>query len=282
MEALILACLAKDADDRPSAEQAQRRFGEASPTAVVAPEAAPEEPEPEPAPGTPRQPQRVRPAPTIASSTGRTARRGRGRGALAALAIVAVLAVIGAIALPSLLGGGGDTTRQNNPPNEQARAGGSNGEGGNENRGAGDEGGAVANTPQPTTPVPEETPARSDDEASQEEQQGGQQEPNDSPEQAAAQTIRDFYRTAAGPNYENSWNYLSSRYQQELGVRENMTDQFATLQSVEFTSGPSARVEGDTATVSFSTVAQHTNRTDTPNLTATLVNEDGEWKIDSL
>jgi len=279
MEALILACLAKDADDRPSAEGARRRFAEASPTAAVVPETVPAEPEPEPTPETSRQPQRVRPAPTVASSAGRTARRGRGRGALAALAIVSVLAVIGAIALPSLLGDAGDTS-QGDPSNRQAAAGGSNREGGGENQGAGGSGGAAANTPEPTPPPSgaEDTPAPSENEP----EQDGQQEQNDSPEQAAAQTIRDFYKTAAGPNYENSWNYLSSRYQQELGFRENMTDQFATLQSVEFTSGPSARVEGDTATVSFSTVAQHTNRTDTTSLTATLVNEDGEWKIDSL
>jgi hypothetical protein len=202
---------------------------------------------------------------------------------LAALAIVAVLAVIGAIVLPSLLGGG--TAQQNDPPNKQARAGGSNGEGGNENQGAGGDGGAAANTSEPTTQNAanaEETPAPSNNGSGEDEQQGGQQAQDESPEEAAEQTIRDFYKTAVGPNYESSWNYLSSRYQQELGVRESMTDQFETLQSVEFTSGPTARVDGDTATVSFSTVARHTDRTDTPSLTATLVNEDGEWKIDSL
>jgi serine/threonine protein kinase len=282
MESLILACLAKDADDRPSAEEAQRRLGEIYPTAVVAPapEPAPE-PDPEPAPQTSRRPQRVRPAPTVASSAGRTDRRGRGRGVLAALAIVAVLAVIGAIALPSILGGGGGTAQQNDPQNEQARAGASEGEGGNENQGAG----GAAGTPAPTTQDaanPEEVPAPSDNGSEGGGQQGGQQEQNDSPEEAAAQTIRDFYKTAAGPNYESSWNFLSSGYQEELGSRGRMTNQFETLQSVEFTSGPNAQVEGDTATVSFSTVAQHTNRTDTPSLTATLVNEDGEWKIDSF
>jgi serine/threonine-protein kinase len=281
MEALILACLAKDADDRPSAEEAQRRFAEASPTAAVVPETVPAEPEPELTPETSRQPQRVRPAPTVASSAGRTARRGRGRGVLAALALVAVLAVIGAFALPSLLGGGGGTnSSQNNPSGDQAAAGSSNRDGGGENRGSGGDGGA-GNAPEPTVQNQtdsEQTLARSDNET----EQNGQQEQNDSPEQAAAQTIRDFYKTAAGPNYESSWNFLSSRYQQELGSRERMTNQFDTLQSVRFTRGPTARVDGDTATVSFSTAAQHTNRTDTPSLTATLVNEDGEWKIDSL
>jgi serine/threonine protein kinase len=282
MEALILACLAKDADDRPSAEEAQKRFGEVSPTAVVVPETAPAEPPPQSPRKAPREPQRVRPAPTVASSAGRTGRRGRGRGVLAALALVAVLAVIGAFTLPGLLDGGGTNTSQGNPPNERAVAGSSNRDGGDENQGSrGDGGGAVENTTEPTVQEaanPEETPAASDNESDE----NGQQEQNDSPEQAAAQTIRDFYQTAAGPNYESSWNYLSSRYQQELGFRENMTDQFATLESVEFTSGPTAQVDGDAATVSFSTVARHTDRTDTPSLTATLVNEDGEWKIDSL
>ncbi len=281
MEDLILACLAKNAEDRPSAEEAQRRFGEVSPTAAVVPETAPAGPEPEPRQARSRKPRRVRPAPTVASSAGQTSRRGRG--VLAALALVAVLAMIGAIALPSLLGGDGGSAQQNDPPNRQAVAGSSNREGGGDDQGSqGDGGGgAAANTPEPTTQDaanPEGAPAPSDNGS----EEDGQQEQNDSPEQAAAQTIRDFYKTAAGPNYESSWNYLSSRYQQELGFRENMTDQFATLQSVEFTSGPSARVQGDTATVSFSTVAQHTNRTDRPSLTATLVNEDGEWKIDSL
>ena len=63
-------------------------------------------------------------------------------------------------------------------------------------------------------------------------QQGGQQGQEESPEQDAEDTIRDFYQTAAGPNYESSWDYLSSDYQEELGARETMTDQFQTLESV--------------------------------------------------
>jgi eukaryotic-like serine/threonine-protein kinase len=190
--------------------------------------------------------------------------------------------VIGAFTLPNLLDGNSNTS-QGDPPNRQAVAGSSNRDGGGDNQGSqGDGGGgAVANTPEPTVQNQadaEQTPAPSENEP----EQNGEQEQNDSPEQAAEQTIRDFYQTAAGPNYESSWNFLSSRYQQELGTRGTMTSQFETLESVRFTSGPTARVDGDTATVSFSTVAQHTNRTDTPSLTATLVNEDGEWKIDSL
>jgi serine/threonine protein kinase len=279
MEALILACLAKNADDRPSAEEAQRRFGEVSPTAVVAPETTPEEPEPKPA--TSREPRRVRPpAPTVASSAGRTARRGRGRGVLAALAIVAVLAVIGAIALPTLLGGGGGTAQQNDPANEQARAGGPNG-GGGENQGSqGD--GAAANTPEPTTQTPanpEETPAPSDNGSEQDEQQAR----DESPKQAAEQTIDDFYTSAADGDYERSSQLLTDAYRQSTWYsRERFSGTFDTLQSVQFTRGPTAEVDGNTATVSFSTIATHTDRVDRPDGTARLVRQGDEWKIDSL
>ena len=101
-------------------------------------------------------------------------------------------------------------------------------------------------------------------------------------EEAAEQTIIDHYEAAASEDYQDAWNFLSSRYQQEIGAREVWTDQFQTLESVEFTSGPTAQVDGDVATVSFSTEAVHTNRVDRPSLTATLVNENGEWKIDGL
>ena len=287
MEALILACLAKDAGDRPSAEEAQRRFGEIASAARFVPPAVPPAVPPEPQPQAPRQTRHERSAPTVASAGGRTQRRGRaGVLLLPALAILAVLAVIGYLTLPNLLGGAGDTAQRNGPQqnnpqqNEQAAAGGSNNEGGNE---GGSQGGAGAaeNTPQQATPAPEETPSPEQD-SPPENDQVGQQAQGGSPEQAAEQTVRDFYQTAAGPNYQDSWDLLSDRYQQELGARETMTDQFRTLESVRFTSGPEAQVSGDTATVSFSTVARHTDRTDTPSLTATLVNENGEWKIDNL
>ena len=284
MEALILACLAKDADGRPSAEEAQRRFGEIYPTAVVAPEPEPEpEPDPQPAPQTSRQSQRVRPAPTVASSAGRTDRRGRGRGLLAALALVAVLAVIGAFALTGLPGGGGTNTSQGGPSNEQAAAGGSNAEGGgNENQ---REEGAAGNASQPTTPAPnpEETPAPSGEGSGQGEQQGGQQEQDESPEQAAEQTVDDFYSSAAGGDYERSAQLLTAGYRQSTWPSQATFERtFATLQSVQFTSGPNAQVDGNTATVSFSTVARHTDRVERPDGTASLVRQGDQWKIDSL
>ena len=280
MEALILACLAKDADDRPSAEEAQRRFAEASPTAAVVPEMVPAEPEPEPTPEkTSRQPQRVRPAPTVASSAGRTARRGRGRGVLAALALVAVLAVIGAFALPNLLDRNSNTS-QNNPSGQQAVAGSSNRDGG-ENRGSGGDGGD-GKASEPTVQNradSEQTPGSSGNEP----EEKGQQAPDESPEQAAEQTVDDFYTSAANGNYEKSSQLLTDAYREDTWYsRERFSGTFDTLQSIRFTSGPDAQVDGNTAMVSFSTIARHTDRVDRPDGTATLVRRGDEWKIDNL
>ena len=279
MERLILACLAKDADERPSAEEAQRRFGEVSPTAVVAPEPEPApEPDPEPAPETSRQPQRVRPAPTVASSAGRTERRGRGRGVLAALALVAVLAVIGAFVLPGLFGGGGGTAQQNDPQNEQARAGGS--EGGNENERAGG-GGAATQTPGPTTPAAERTPAPSDDgsdgDGQQEQQQGGLTA------EAAEETVQRVYETAESEEYGTSYDLLSRNFRADQNVSEaGWADTFSELQSIEFVEGPDAEVSGDTATVTGVTRAELTDQTERNTATWTVVNEGGEWKLDTI
>jgi eukaryotic-like serine/threonine-protein kinase len=281
MEALILACLAKDAEDRPSAAEAEERFTDLASTAGVTAAALPPEPQPEP----PRETRRERPAPTVAPA-GRTQRRSRAGAVLPLVAILAVLAVIGAFLLPSFIGGTGNTAQQNNPPNQQARAGGSDGGDGNGNRDPG--GGDAGNAQQTSTPASgaEETQVPAGDGSGQGGQEGGNGEPSDGDgsltAEDAEQTIREHYEVAASDDYRDTWNYLSSSYQQEWGSQSTWTNQFRTLESVEFTSGPNAEVSGDTATVSFSTVARHTNRIDRPSLTATLVKEDGEWKIDSL
>jgi len=199
---------------------------------------------------------------------------------------VAVLAVVGVFALPNLLGGGGDTS-QGNPSNEQVVAGSSNREGGNENQGSRGDGSQGS---QGGDRGPQDEQANIGNTSggnAGNEDQGSQDSSNNEPDgeltaEDAEQTVREHYEVAASDDYQDAWNYLSSSYQQQVGSPGAWTNQFRTLESVRFTSGPAAEVSGNTATVSFSTVAQHTDRTDTPSLTATLVKEDGEWKIDSL
>jgi hypothetical protein len=253
LEALILDCMKKNPDARPPADEVRLGLLEAG-RGTYATQTYPEPPAPEPS-GDRRAPAAAtRPgaAQTLPDRTVYGGRRDRWRGALAILALVALLALVGAIAAPRLLGGGDQSANvsgqsgQNPSGNGQAQGG---------------------QNPQREPP---DQPA------------GGDQASDGLTEEAAEQTIVDHYRVAASDNYEDAWNYLSSSYQQDLGSPALWTDQFRTLESVEFTSGPTAQVNGNTATVSFSTRAVHTNRVDTPSLTATLVNEGGEWKIDGL
>lgn len=200
------------------------------------------------------------------------------------LALLAVLAVIGALAAPSLLGGSGEQGSGQDNAQDGGNGGRSDGgAGGNsenqDSQGSG-EGNAASANPQPadSSQAPEEEASPSQDSQGE----GDQQSQGGLTAEAAEQTVRDHYQVAASDNYQDAWNYLSSSYQQEIGAPSSWTSQFQTLQSVEFTSGPTAQLNGDTATVSFSTRAVHTDRVDQPSGTATLVPEGGEWKIASI
>jgi serine/threonine-protein kinase len=270
LETLILDCLEKDPDSRPTADEVRLGLLEAgrgvydTRAYTEPPGAAPVETE---TPAETEQQARPAPATPPPPTTGRrpdSAADGerRRRGLPAVLALVALLAVTGVLAASTLLGGGdgGGEGAQNNA--------GSNPSGNGQAR--------AEQNPQGQAPSGEQTATPSASSQPPQEAQGGLTA------EAAEQTIRNHYEVAASEDYEDAWDFLSSRYQQELGSRERWTKQFRTLESVEFTSGPTAQVDGDTATVKFSTRAVHTNRVDRPSLTATLVSEDGEWKIDGL
>ena len=299
LRALILSCLAKNAEDRPSTEQALSRFASISPTSGTIEEAAP-------AAAPPPKPRRQspRPAPTVVSS-GRTRRRGLAGGVVAALALLAVLGVIGAFTLPTLLSSGSSTGQTDTRQDEQAEAQGSNAGGGsqedqgsqeqvanagdtgggnasNEDRGSQDTGNGDRGSQQGAGNENEGSQNSGSNSDSRENEPAPAEPDGGLTAEAAEQTVREHYEVAASDDYPNAWNYLSSSYQEEWGSPGAWTSQFRTLESVRFTTGPTAEVDGNTAFVSFSTVAQHTDRTDRPSLTATLINEGGEWKIDSI
>ena len=324
LDALITACLQKDPDARPPADEVRLELLEAGrgvhPTesyteAPAAKAGAAPQPAPQPTarPAQPSGTGRAAPLPTSPAKPAGN-RSGRRGGILAALAVLAVLVVAGALYAATTPGGGGDgesadggggggnNTAEKPRDNGQERAasggdgtrdtsGGNGGQGGQSRQegAAAGQGQEVSTATEPTTTAAASASASSATEPSEERQErrggsdgGSAEAAGGLTAQAAEQTIIDHYEVAASENYPDAWNYLSSRYQQEIGAPGVWTDQFATLESVEYTSGPIAEVDGDVAYVSYSTVATHTDRVDTPSVTATLVNENGEWKIDGI
>jgi serine/threonine protein kinase len=281
LETLILGCLAKDPDDRPTAEEARSRLEAEIPSAATT-QAQPTAPV-----AAPTRAEQTRPAPAAPppgdrpGHVSRDDRQGRRGGLLAFLALLAVLLVIGALAAPNLPGGSGEQGSGSNGAGQDNGQG--DGKGGQSKGGPGENQGSGGGDQRSSTSSAGANESGSSGEPAPSQNnsgQGGQQ--GELTAQTAEETIKDFYKTAAGPNYERTWTFLTPRYQQEIGARGRLTNQFQTLESIEFTDGPTAEMNGNTATVTFSTVARHTDHVDRPTLTATLVKEDGEWKIDNL
>ena len=264
LEALILRCLAKDPDSRPTADEVraglQAAGTEASATRTYA---AP----PPPAKSTGAT--RGASSSTRAAPKGmvRSDRRGRLRPILATLALVAILALVAAIAAPVLFDGTDRAQQSGSGQNDRAS---NNLSGGGEQ----DSDRRAAAGPS-TQPAAQQSSRR----AESEETSGGG---GDLAEEAA-QTVQEFYTSAAEGDYEDSSELLTAEYRQSTFPDQGTFEgTFGTLNRVEFTSGPDAQVFGDTATVSFSTNAYHTDRVDQTTGTATLVQQSGEWRIDAL
>lgn len=277
LQSVILSCLAKDPGERPTAEEVHSRLASTEEqNGQTRAYAAP-----------PTRPTREQPAQADEAARPRASRHGRNRVLISLLVLLAVLALIAALIIPNLSNGGGQSgnktpsdQKQQNPQQKDSQPK------DQQNPPSNTTPDNNANNPNPappfTNPVQQSTTPQSTTPQTTPSAPTEPTQPETSDADAAAQTIRDHYAVAASDNYQNAWNYLSSRYQQQIGSQSNWTDQFQTLESVTFTSGPTAQVNGDTATVSFSTQAVHTDRVDTTSLTATLVKENGVWKIDNL
>lgn len=259
LETLILDCVNKDPDRRPTAQEVHERLREEARPApnALAYAAAPPISEPSPAERTrtrtraaPPEDPPAGPPPEAPGGDG-----GRRRGPIFLGAAALLLVVLGAAAAYAMLGGEGVETSQT-PPEENQQASFLEDTASQ---------GILAGGGEETT---------SGQAASGETTSGGGLS-----EEAAAQAVEDYYDAAANGDYEGAWNYLSASYQQQQGSQEAYTRQFSTLESIEWAEGPTAQVSGNTATVTGETIARHTDRTERNRGTWTLVNEGGEWKI---
>ncbi len=285
LEALILSCLAKNPDDRPTAEEARSRL-EAEISSAGATQA-----QPVPPVTTPAHAEQTRPAPAAPppgdgpGGVSRDPGSGRRRGLLAVLALLAVLLVIGALAMPGLLSGsGGEKAGSKNAGQSNARqnaqGGGNPGKseadsGGNQGQGGASSSASAGSSASPSASSGE--PAPSQDNSGQ----GGEKR-GAFTAQAAEQTVKEFYTSSSEGHYDKSAQLLSEDYRRStFPNRAVFEGTFAKVKSVVFIKGPTAKVSGDTATVKGETRATLTNEVQHNEGTWYLVKEGGAWKIDS-
>lgn len=266
LDALILDCLEKKPDHRPTAGEVRERLSGMTHTSEAGKAGAYATP---PTVAETRQTQQQ----SAADSPGERPRRRRRM--LRAMTAVLLVAVLGSGAVFAFLNGGGaQETGQSSGSQDASQGQAAPAE--TTSRETSPRAGG-ASTPESTQPEEESPPP-----AGSSGGEGEETTPAAAPA-AAARTVEEHYRVAASEDYREAWGFLASRYQRELGSRAAWTEQFRTLERVEFTEGPAVvRSSGNTATVSFSTVAHHESRTDRRSGTATLVREGGGWKIRSL
>jgi serine/threonine-protein kinase len=285
MQTLILDCLAKNPDDRPTAAGVRSRLETEIPTSGTT-QPQPAAPVAAASTGAAQTRNAPVPPPPGARPDGASRRedRGRRRGLLAIMALLAVLIVIGALAAPNLFGGGGgESAGSNNPGKNNAKSGGNEGgsnagSDGGSNSGPGGGGGSQGpggdQTPSPTASA-SAVPSASAGNPSNPER--GKFTP-----QAAEATVQDFYTTTTEGEYGRSARLLSDDWRNSTfpnrGVFEGTFDK---VESVTFIRGPSAEVSGNKATVTGETQARLTGEVQRNQGTWYLVEEGGRWKINS-
>jgi hypothetical protein len=284
LDALILDCLAKHPDDRPTAGEVRSRLEAEIPSAA-----------PPPAPATqPTEEVRTRTEPASpppgpeGGGAVRTSRKGRRTGLLTVLAVLAVAAVIGALAAPALFGGNGGGGSGKSGENNAQVAGNEGGSGGEPGGQSGGGGGGPGNDQGSRGLGGGATPGASASASSASSQSTSSPAASEEvPEKgvftapAAEDTVKAFYTMTTDGEYDRSAKLLSEEWRQKWfpnrGVFEGTFDK---VESVDFIEGPKATVSGDEATVTGETQARLKGEVQHNKGTWYLVQENGRWKID--
>lgn len=261
LEALILECLAKNPDDRPTAAAVEGRLKDLIPNSgAVRPGAAA---------GVAGSVDTALTGTTHANpranqigEESRADSRGGGGApgwAPAAVVLAAVLALVGALGAYAMFGGEEGQSAQAPATTAQAPAP------------------QTVDEPAPTGPPAGQTVVRRNPPAPTDPEGAGESQSE------AARVTRDVYRLAASDNYGRSYDLLSQGFKQrQAPTQAQWSGQFDTLEQISFVEGPNVQVSGDRAQVSGVTRAVHTDRTERNTVTWTLVRENGEWKLDGI
>lgn len=274
IEKVILACLAKDPDDRPTAAEIQKSLYRAG-LAAASSQGGGSSSQNAGLLGAGRGVRRMEESQqqTVSLST-RTFQGSRDRGPLivGAVAVVFLIAVLlGGLAL---LGGGGNEasdTPQGGENGGNANQGGGAAGGGS---GDGDADGGSAVTTEETTAQEETT----DLEETTVEEETGPLPPTEEAEAA----VFELYVANAEKRFPASWELLSRRYQDEVGSISEWEAEQSSLDRITFSSLPQATLDEREARVSFVSQEIRNGVQETVPGTWVAVNEDGEWKLDRL
>ena len=272
VETLIVECIEKDPDCRPTAQEVHERLRKATrSTPGDRAYAAPPVPESSQAERTSTPPPEEPPAGPPPGPVRREGNRRR-PAIIAGVTLLLVLLGVG-VALATLREDRSDPAQSVAEETSQQQAAGPESTGGETTptEGGGDQASSESTQPTPAQTV-QTTPAGSTQAAG-----GGLSA------EAAEQTVQEVYSSAEEENYATSYSLLSQGFKQTYASSQGeWSGQFETLQNITFEEGPTAQVSGNTATVTGVTIAEHTDRTERNTVTWRLINEGGEWKLDNI
>jgi serine/threonine protein kinase len=139
--------------------------------------------------------------------------------------------------------------------------------------GSGDKPGAID-----TPAVPVKTEARTPSQPAQ----APAQAPAHAPESSPASTLTSFYTRAANDDFAGAWAMGTDNLHAQFGSLATFQSTLATLESISFPALRATGLSGSTATVEFSSVAKHPDRTDHCTGRATLVKQGTHWLVDHI